>query len=98
MKIKIVNAAMNKRVSGSPATIEPEGNGVRAYLESMKDGRRVVIMRTSDTYNRLVEVSLIVKFYGLKSSIRRGPRVTKKIRPSEIQSKTSYKEVLNISR
>jgi hypothetical protein len=80
-KIKSVSKVRNKRVSGSPAMMEAEGKEVRDYLESMKEGRRVVSIRISDKYIRFVEVSLIVKLFGLKSSIIRGPRVKKKIRP-----------------
>lgn len=61
--------------------IEAEGREACDYLESMKEGRRVVSMMISDKYIKLVEVSLIVKFLGLKSSIRRGPRIKKNIRP-----------------
>jgi len=54
MKIKSMSTVRNKSVSGSPAMIEAEGREACDYLESIKEGRRVISMRISDKYIKLV--------------------------------------------
>ena len=69
---------------GSPARIDDEIYESFFYFYSTKEEIRVANISISDRYKKFVEVSLIDSLDGLKSSINRGPRVKKNIRPSKI--------------